>query len=331
VSRAATSRLKVNPPLGTLPTLEWRPVGELRIAPSYQRSIQAANSQTLIRRIAMFWDWGLCQPLAVAKRADGSLMVVDGQHRLEAARLRGDVPHLPCVITCYANEGDEAAAFVALNQQRRPLTALDLFKAAVAAEDETALAITRLLAEAGLLLAPHTNYTFWKPGMLANIARIRECYRVNGEKITGGALEAVARGFQGQVLRFIGTIFPGIVGFLAEEKREGRSVSRSRLADTLNSLTQKEWKALINAEQARLGCRYQTAAKVAVAGRYAITGAGPAQLVEKPTPVVEQISPAVILDVGEIGWCDQCDRKVSGQRAAACTDRHCSMRKAQAA
>jgi ParB-like chromosome segregation protein Spo0J len=69
----------------------------------------------------MFWDWSLCQPLAVAKRDDGGLMVVDGQHRLEAARLRGDIEDLPCVVTAYRNAGDEAAAFVALNQQRRPL------------------------------------------------------------------------------------------------------------------------------------------------------------------------------------------------------------------
>jgi hypothetical protein len=42
-------------------------------------------------------------------------------------------------------------------------------------------------------------------------------------------------------------------------------------------------------------------------------------------------APTVILDEGEIGWCDQCDQKVSGQRAARCTDKHCSMRRAEAA
>jgi hypothetical protein len=325
MARAATSRLKVNPALGSPPTLEFRPVGELLIDPVYQRSIETGASQTLIRKIAMFWDWGYCQPLAVSRRPDGALAIVDGQHRWEAAKLRGDIPHLPCVITSYASAGDEAAAFVALNQLRRPLSAIDLFKAAVSAEDDAALAIMRLLGEAGLTLAPHTNHTAWKPGMISNIARIRECYRVNGEKITVAALEAVARGFHGQVLRFAGTVFPGIVGFLVEQKRLGNSVSRSRIADALNSLTQVQWKALINAEQARLGCRYQSAAKVAVALVYDRTGTPPTQL---PTSANQ---PAVILDPGEIGWCTQCDRKVSGERAARCTDRHCSMRKAKAA
>jgi ParB-like chromosome segregation protein Spo0J len=53
-------------------------------------------------------------------------MVVDGQHRLAAATLRGDIAHLPCVITSLMPTlGDEAAAFVALNQNRKPLQPLD--------------------------------------------------------------------------------------------------------------------------------------------------------------------------------------------------------------
>lgn len=327
MSRPATTRLKVNAPLGSPPTLEWRAVGELKIDPEYQRSILAASSQSLIRRIAQFWDWGLCQPLAVAKRPDGSLTVVDGQHRLEAAKLRSDIAHLPCVITSYANAGDEAAAFVALNQQRRPLTKLDLFKAALAAEDETAVTIARLLDEAGLTLAPHTNYTFWKPGMLANIARIEECYRNHGEKITAASLEAVARGFQGQILRFIGTIFPGIFRFLAEQKREGRVVSRSQLAEALNSLTQPQWKSRIAEEQARLECRYQTAAKVAVATRYA--SLSPLPSVQPPPPKVEVGVPAKPFP-GE-AWCDQCDMRVGAIKVANCQDKFCALKKRAAA
>jgi ParB-like chromosome segregation protein Spo0J len=101
----------------------------------------------------------LCQPLAVSRRPDGALTIVDGQHRASAAKLRGDIPHLPCVITSYANTGDEAAAFVALNQMRRPLSALDLFKAAVAAEDKEALLILGCLNAPDLSRSRHTRIT----------------------------------------------------------------------------------------------------------------------------------------------------------------------------
>jgi hypothetical protein len=316
MSRAATSRLKVNAPLGSPPSLEWRGVGELRIDPVYQRSILTGASQTLIRRISMFWDWGLCQPLAVARRTDGTLMVVDGQHRLEAARLRRDIPHLPCVITSYSTAGDEAAAFVALNQQRRPLSALDLFKAAVAAEDDSALAITRLLAENGLSVAPHANYISWKPGMLSNIGGIQSCYRTHGEKVTGAALEALARGFQGQVLQFAGSIFPGIYGFIAEQAKQGRAVDRNRMADAVAMFSQQQWRTLIFEEKARTGSHLRAAAKVAIGGAYALTSIRPAS-----TDACDQRSGR---------WCEQCDKMVSDTTAAACTSPFCKA-KAQAA
>jgi hypothetical protein len=249
MARAATSRLKVNPPLGSPPTLEFRPVGELLIDASYQRSIDAAASQTLIRKIAMFWDWGLCQPLAVSRRPDGKLTIVDGQHRAEAAKLRGDIPHLPCVITSYSSAGDEAAAFVALNQMRRPLSALDLFKAAVAAEDTDALVIVDCLKRAGLSVAPHSNYTCWKPGMVANVGGLKECLRAKGQPVLRDALKVLARAYDGQILRYAGTIFPGIAHIVANERQgcdsaeiiQGREQFMPGMIDMVNASTQKEW------------------------------------------------------------------------------------------
>lgn len=219
MSRPATTRLKVNPPLGSPPTLEWRPVDELMIDPSYQRAIDTGPSQTLIRKIAMFWDWGLCQPLAVSRRPDGALTIVDGQHRASAAKKRGDIPHLPCVITSYASSGDEAAAFVALNQMRRPLSALDLFKAAVAAEDTEALLILDCLHTAGLSIALHSNHTAWKPGQVANIGGLRECLRSKGERVLRDALLILGTAYKGQILRYAGTIFPGIAHIVANEHK----------------------------------------------------------------------------------------------------------------
>lgn len=249
MSRPATSRLKVNPPLGSPPTLEWRAVGELQIDPSYQRSIETGPSQTLIRKIAMYWDWGLCQPLAVSRRPDGALTIVDGQHRASAAKLRSDIPHLPCVITSYANAGDEAAAFVALNQMRRPLSALDLFKAAVAAEDKEALLILDCLKAAGLSIAPHSNYTTWKPGMIANIGGLRECLRGKGERVLRDALLVLSHAYAGKVLRYAGTLFPGVAHIVAGEHQglteaeigEQEAEFMPGMIDMVAAATQKEW------------------------------------------------------------------------------------------
>ena len=217
MARAAPAWLKVNPPLGLRPSLENHRIGDLNVDPAYQRSIEGGQSKSLIRKIAMFWDWALFHPLSVARRADGSLWVIDGQHRLAAARLRRDLYDLPCVVGPSRSLADEAASFVAMNIQRRAMTKLDLFKAAVAGEDSQAGAIMAALAEAGLSVAPHSNFTAWKPGMLANIGGIENAWRRHGGRVTRTALRALAEGLDGQVLRYAGTIFPGIAAVCARE------------------------------------------------------------------------------------------------------------------
>lgn len=249
--RAATSRLKVNPALGSPPTLEWRAIGELLIDDTYQRRIDTGQSQTLIRKIAQFWDWGLCQPLAVSRRPDGKLLIVDGQHRASAAKLRSDIPHLPCVITSYASAGDEAAAFVALNQMRRPLNALDLFKAAIAAGDTEATEIAAAVAKAGLRIANTTNNVQQKPGSLINVGGLRHCYRVHGQQTLTGALWVLGQAYAGQVLRYAGTLFPGLAEIVAAEikanSKFGSTEGPRLMVEMIAGATQGEWLVEINA------------------------------------------------------------------------------------
>ena len=71
MARSATSRLKVNAPLGRMPVLQFMGPCELQIDAAYQRSIESGESKTLIRKIAQHWNWDLCQPLVVARRPDG--------------------------------------------------------------------------------------------------------------------------------------------------------------------------------------------------------------------------------------------------------------------
>lgn len=246
MARAATVRLKVNPPLGLRPSLENHRIGDLNVDPAYQRSIEGGQSKSLIRKIAMFWDWALFHPLSVARRADGSLWVIDGQHRLAAARLRRDLYDLPCVVGPSRSLADEAASFVAMNIQRRAMTKLDLFKAAVAGEDSEAGSIMAALAEAGLSVAPHSNFTAWKPGMLANIGGIENAWRRHGGRVTRTALRALAEGLDGQVLRYAGTIFPGIAAVCAREMG-GKAAFDSALwplfIEMIGDVTQAEWRA----------------------------------------------------------------------------------------
>lgn len=250
MARQTTSRLKVNPPLGRMPVLQHMPIGELQIDAAYQRDLAGGGSQTLIRRIAQHWNWDLCQPLAVARRvhAGDQFFVIDGQHRLAAARLRRDIQQLPCVITTYASVAEEAASFVDLNQQRQRLTDLDLFKAALASGDKEATAIAAAMEAAGLRFANTTNFQAWKPGMVCNIGGIRNAWRHCGSETTALALQVLGRAYPDQVLRYAGTIFPGVLAVISDGPA-ARFTAMPELVDMavemIGDVDQMTWRAEI--------------------------------------------------------------------------------------
>jgi hypothetical protein len=331
----ATSRLKMNPQLGSPPSLEFRMLAELNVDETYQRSLETEPSTRLIRKIAQFWDWAYCQPLVVSRRADGTLMVVDGQHRLAAATLRSDIAHLPCVITSYANAGDEAAAFVALNQNRKPLQPLDLFKAALVAEDDVAIQVAMTLKNAGLTLAPHTNWQFWKPLMLANVAALQSVYRKHGGSVLFVTLSAMAKGFPDVQLRFAGTVFGGLVPLVWSRLDKYRDVP-TELADQLGAMLatadQAKWIELSREEHA-LGFKWKEAVARVFTRNFnrrinnaAADATGPVRAARQ-----EVAEPDIGLLPAQVAWCDQCDQRVSGAKAAKCADRHCSLKVPKAA
>jgi hypothetical protein len=247
--RAATDRLKVNPAVGQKPALRWLRLDEMFVDHSYQRSLAEPQSQTLIRQIAVFWNWELCQPLTIAKRPNGALMIVDGQHRHAAAKLRGDIETLPCIVSTYATAGDEAAAFVALNKNRRALTALDLFKAALAANDAEAKAVLSAIEDAGLRLASSTNLFTLKAGAVSNIGGLLRCYRNCGEPTLRTALATLASSYPGEVLQYAGTIFPGLSAVAIDELRLRTAPADiiAPLARLVNEKSQTEWRKIIKA------------------------------------------------------------------------------------
>ena len=237
-AKPVVTALGCNPPLGNPPSLEWVAVGQIEIDPAYQRGLDNETSQSLIRKIARFWDWSLCQPLALTRRTDGSLWAVDGQHRAAAARLRGDIAHLPCVIAHYSSVADEAAAFVALNRQRKPLNAVDLFKAALASGDTQASEIMAAISAAGLSVAPHSNYTAWKPGQIYCVPGVSRAWKYRGPDVVRAALGVLARAFDGQVLQYAGLLLDGLYDVFTAQ---GAPEDRDALAALIGRRSQRDW------------------------------------------------------------------------------------------
>jgi hypothetical protein len=211
----------LRPPVGDPPAIQWVGVGQLLIEPSYQRAADSRQSQRMIGTIAANWDWRLCQPLMVSRRAD-ALWVIDGQHRLLAARARGDLPHLPCSVASYDDAAQEAEVFVRANQGRKALTVLDLFRASCASGDGWANQAAELIEDAGLSVSTHTNTAHLAPGALINVRGVIEALKRHGEPPVRAALATMGKAFGDQQMRQGGMIFEALLQ-LAIHPPEGLS------------------------------------------------------------------------------------------------------------
>ncbi len=139
--------IKKYPISGEPGILEWMPLSMLIIDVEYQRELRDWH----IRDIAKKWDWSAVKPLNVAKRGK-YYFVVDGQHLLQAAKLRGDIKKLPTYIVVTETQVSEAIAFDLVNTNRIGMSAQDKHIARCVAGDEFALHIKAIYEKHGLVI-----------------------------------------------------------------------------------------------------------------------------------------------------------------------------------
>ncbi len=339
--RAKTfSREVMRPVQGTLAVMQYCLPDQLEIDPRYQRSIDNPESQALIAEIALNWHWGRAQVLAVSRR-EGRLFVVDGQHRLAAARLRGDIQQLPCLIEEFADVAEEAQLFNDLNDRRRPVSAIDKFRAALVAGDESCTAIAGAMERAGLTLAPHGNPNFWQPGQIANVGGIRGAWKTHGPAATELAMTLMADAFKGEVLHYAGTIFPGLVAVCAGKPGEDTidDEGLQRLIAALGRKSQLQWRAAVLKEMAATGVGRVVAMTTALL-REALGGAGGTARTPASAPAPVKPAPLpVAVPGGGLGFgaaydrrakgdqfCAQCDKLKSPEAASRCQSAWCKLR-----
>ena len=193
------------------PTLEWVAVDLLAVDPAYQRATNGPHSRRIIFGMVKCWDWALCQPLVISRREDGSLFILDGQHRHAGAVERGDIRHLPCVILAGCNSKDEAITFVALNTKRQKLTQGDIFNGMLAASDPVAKATAALLERTGWRARRNTNTQSYLPGDLGCAPMLTKALALHGEAIVTNALTALREAYADTPVRNAATLLKALI------------------------------------------------------------------------------------------------------------------------
>lgn len=124
--------------------LEFISKDKLVVDYEYQRKLNHPKSL----QIASDFSWMAFGVLTIAHR-DGYYSVVDGQHRLAGALKRSDITSVPCIVFDVESVMEEAAGFLNANTLRKPVGAIEKFKALCLCGDSAALAVRKLIEQSG--------------------------------------------------------------------------------------------------------------------------------------------------------------------------------------
>ncbi len=176
----------VVPAVQDVPVLDWVEVARLRIDECYQRPLGPENWKA-IRQIAADFRWSRFSPVLVAPLDGGLFAVIDGQHRVHAAHLCG-MARVPAMIVAAGVQG-QADAFAAVNGRITRMSALNLYRAALAAGEGWAERCDAVVASAGCVLRTvNCSTKDKKPGEVFCVGLIRDLV------VTRGHAEAVRAG-----------------------------------------------------------------------------------------------------------------------------------------
>jgi hypothetical protein len=139
-----------------------------------------------VATLVLYWDPRLLQLVTVNVRDDNSVYLVDGQHRMLAAREKG-LTELVAMVWYGLSVKQEAALFLYLNQRRLPQKSIGRWKAAIVAEDPLVVAMDDLLHQYGYrvyaeskandpkaITCPHAFLELAPNGDLARVRRVLE-------------------------------------------------------------------------------------------------------------------------------------------------------------
>lgn len=125
----------------------------------YQRELKS------VLKLCDEWDSKKLDPLVVSYR-DDTFVIIDGQHRFEAAKKIG-MTHLPCRILTGMSVVDEAKYFAHQDDRKQKLTTYQKFCASIVAKDKNAMKLKGICDKHNIFITAANSV---KAGSLGSIA-----------------------------------------------------------------------------------------------------------------------------------------------------------------
>lgn len=121
----------------------------LTVDPAVQRDLD----QSWVRALTAAWDPDVAHGVKISLRADGTKVILDGQHRRAAATQAGHgADKVECVVYRNLTGQQEARLFRLFNTFKNP-NAVDLFRIALTEGDPVAIRLDKLITKHGMRVA----------------------------------------------------------------------------------------------------------------------------------------------------------------------------------
>ncbi|WP_319533396.1 DUF6551 family protein [uncultured Cohaesibacter sp.] len=189
---------------GDRPRLAWVNVDLIMTDNNYQRDLVSAR----VKKILKSFSWRYFQPVTLAPKSDGTYAVLDGQHRVEAAKLHPTVSEVPASIIEASCVRDEADTFVKVNTERSSVSTIDRFWAGLVASDDDALSVQRVVTAANCQIAPATGVL--KPRMTNAVGAVSRAIRNYGDKAVIDTMKTICAAWPEDGKALKGTIITGL-------------------------------------------------------------------------------------------------------------------------
>lgn len=163
-----------------------------------------------VRQLARTFDQDKLGVLYISKRADGTLVVIEGNHRVMTVRsLLLDKLPLSCLVYEGLSLAQEAALFNAL-ENRLHISKIDQLRARAQAQEPLARGIADVIEREGLALGPTTG------GATPRIQAAKQLelvYQKYGAETLAKAIRTAKQAWPGQRSAFDGSLLTGLAAF----------------------------------------------------------------------------------------------------------------------
>lgn len=188
-----------------------------------------------VQRLRRSFDPAKLGILHVSKRDNGDLVVIEGNHRIAAARLLGDSRlTVTCIVYSGLSVAREAALYRGLESKLRQ-TQLDLFLARRQEGEPVACEIDALTTGLGIAIKSGSGGS--GPPALAAIGRVERIYAQHGPAVLRRVLLIAKTAWQMQRNAFDGHLLGGLARFLSIY---GEQIDERHLVERLSVVSPNE-------------------------------------------------------------------------------------------